>query len=34
MAVDATAVYYDDWPGPVPDHAFRVNVQYQIPVGF
>ena len=30
----STAVYYDDWPGPVPGHAFRVNIQYQIPVGF
>jgi hypothetical protein len=30
----STAVYYEDWPGPVPGHAFRVNVQYQIPVGF
>lgn len=30
----STAVYYDDWPGPVPGHAFRVNIQYQLPVGF
>jgi hypothetical protein len=30
----STAVYYDDWPGPVPGHAFRLNVQYQVPVGF
>jgi len=30
----STSVYYDNWPGPVPGHAFRVNIQYQIPVGF
>jgi len=29
----STSVYYDDWPGPVATHAFRINFQYQLPVG-
>jgi hypothetical protein len=29
----STSVYYDGWPGPVATHAFRVNGQFQIPVG-
>ena len=30
----STSMVYDDWKGPAAGHAFRVNVQYQIPVGF
>jgi hypothetical protein len=29
----STSVYYDDWQGPVAGHAFRINFQFQIPVG-
>ncbi|KPK15725.1 MAG: hypothetical protein AMK69_26855 [Nitrospira bacterium SG8_3] len=29
----STSVYYDGWPGPVATHAFRLNGQFQIPVG-
>jgi len=28
------SLIYKDWPGPVSDHSFRVNVQYQVPVTF
>lgn len=28
----ASSLYYDQWIGPAPSHAVRVNVQYQIPV--
>jgi len=28
-----SSLYYEDWPGPVAEHAVRVNLQYQIPVG-
>lgn len=30
----AGSLYYDDWPGPVAGQSIRVNIQYQIPVGF
>ena len=30
----AASLIYDSFPGPVPGHSFRVNVQYQIPVSF
>jgi hypothetical protein len=30
----STSLIYKDWPGPAADHAFRVNVQYQVPVTF
>jgi len=29
----STSALYEDWYGPVATHAFRVNVQFQIPVG-
>ena len=31
----ASSIYYgDDWARPVPGHSFRLNGQFQIPVGF
>jgi hypothetical protein len=29
----ATGLYYDEWRGSVPNHAVRVNGQFQIPIG-
>jgi hypothetical protein len=29
----ASSLLYDEWKGPVADHSWRVNVQYQLPVG-
>ena len=29
----STSLIYESWNGPVPTHALRVNVQYQVPVG-